>query len=223
MASTGKGALLLEVLAATAALVLLLRLLHHVSWGPIHAYSSVIFLAVAIYGPWLLLRWRGRSVDFLEVSPGAMGRSLWSYLLFSCAIFPAFLVAAHGWQWLVEGRSLASSLVWWPGTPAVVAQIILVALPEEFFFRGYVQSTLDKIFHARWRLFGARLGWSWLLTAGLFALAHSMIFYQWWHFAILFPGLAFGYLRARTNGILASTLFHASANLVMWWVGSNYR
>lgn len=215
--------LFLEVLAVTALLLVLLRGLMYISWGPIHEYSSVIFLVLAVYLPIFVLRAQNRSIDFVERSIGAVVGACGTFIVVALVIFPPYFLAAHVWQTIVGGLTLRPPLQFWPGWNLIIAQIVLVALPEEFFFRGYVQSTFDKIFSPRWKLFGVKLGWSWLLTAVLFAVAHSVIMYQWWHFAIFFPALAFGYLRARTGGLLAPILFHATSNLAMWWLGVNYQ
>ncbi len=44
----------------------------------------------------------------------------------------------------------------------IAAQLLVVALPEEAFFRGYLQSALDRVFPPRFRVAGATLGPAWL-------------------------------------------------------------
>lgn len=91
--------------------------------------------------------------------------------------------------------------------------LFFVAIPEEFFYRGYLQTRLDEVFPHRWRIFGADLGWGWILACVLFAFGHSVVDPQWWHFAIFFPSLVFGWMRARTGNVVAGALFHAWANV----------
>jgi nucleoside-diphosphate-sugar epimerase len=85
----------------------------------------------------------------------------------------------------------------------------VVAFPEEFFFRGFV----EEAFSARWptpkRLFGVSFGLASLMTASLFALSHSLIALRWWHIFIFFPALLFSWLRQKTGTIWASVVFHA--------------
>ncbi len=222
MAKAAAAVLCAEVLVVTALLLLTLRGLMYISWGPVHEYSSIIFLILGVYGPLLILRWRGRRITFLERSMRDVLRSLATFLVVALIIFPPYLLVAHLYQHWIGGFALHTALRLWPGWELVIAQMLLVALPEEFFFRGYVQSTLDQVLTPRWKIFGVRLGWSWLLTALLFAFAHSVITYQWWHFAIFFPALAFGYLRERTGGLVAPMLFHALSNIATWWLSVNY-
>src|SRR5688572_32707615 len=40
----------------------------------------------------------------------------------------------------------------------LAAQLAVVALPEEAFYRGYLQTALDKVWPPRLRVFGARVG-----------------------------------------------------------------
>jgi uncharacterized protein len=59
---------------------------------------------------------------------------------------------------------------------------------------------------------GARLGPGFLATQALFALGHLVVL-QPWRVATFFPGLLFGWLRARTGSVAAPVLVHALANL----------
>lgn len=93
--------------------------------------------------------------------------------------------------------------------------LFFVAIPEELFYRGWMQSRLDEVWAPRWRILGATLGPGWLATCAIFAAGHSVVVVQWWHFAIFFPSLAFGWLRARTGHVLAGAFFHAWCNVLV--------
>ena len=48
-------------------------------------------------------------------------------------------------------------------------------VPEEAFFRGYLQSSLDGAWKdRRWRILGAEIGPGWLLAAFIFAVGHVL-------------------------------------------------
>jgi uncharacterized protein len=94
----------------------------------------------------------------------------------------------------------------------VVDQLFVVALPEEFFYRGYLQARLKLHWPRGARVLGATLGPAFLLTAVLFALGHLAVF-QVWRLGVFFPALLFGYMRERTGTVLGSTLLHAIFNL----------
>lgn len=184
-------------------------------------YRALLFTLIGVYLPLWLWQRTGRPVDFLESDVAAWRRGIVLFLATAGIVFPLYLAAAHGWQVGVarlQWRGLAL-----PGWTDVVTQLVFVALPEEFFFRGYVQSTLDRVFRAPWRVLGVRVGWAWVLTAVVFAASHSVVHLAWWHFAIVFPGLLFGYLRARSGGLVAPILFHAACNVVAHIVGLSYQ
>jgi membrane protease YdiL (CAAX protease family) len=95
------------------------------------------------------------------------------------------------------------------------AQLIVIALPEELFFRGYIQGRLEQAFPPTKTFLGAKLGVAWLLTAALFGVGHFLVTFEPQMLTRFFPGLIFGWMFARTRSILAGTLFHATCNLLM--------
>lgn len=181
------------------------------------------FVAYLLLGVPVLVLWlRHRPLDYFDITKSSLIKSTLAFLVAAIVIFPPFLIAAHGWQKIVMGKG-AFTLAGFPDFFSVmIFQILIVALPEEFYFRGYVQSSLNRIFGHKWNFLGVRIGWALPLTAAIFAFAHAVVNYQWWHFAIFFPALVFGYLRERTGSIVAPTLFHAASNLLMNWFVSCY-
>jgi membrane protease YdiL (CAAX protease family) len=94
-----------------------------------------------------------------------------------------------------------------------VTQVLGVALPEEAFFRGYLQPQLQQRFGAEQRLGGVPVGRGLGLTALCFALAH---FIGEWHPARLlpfFPGLLFGWQRNVRGSLVGAIGLHAACNL----------
>jgi membrane protease YdiL (CAAX protease family) len=94
-------------------------------------------------------------------------------------------------------------------------QLLVVALPEELFFRGYLQGRLEDAWPPTRRLWGAPVGGALVVGAALFALGHYLVTFEPQMLSRFFPGLAFGWMYARTRSILAGTLFHAACNLLM--------
>jgi len=101
-------------------------------------------------------------------------------------------------------------------------QLLVIALPEEAFYRGYLQSRLDDVWRPRFRVLGAELGPGLLVTSALFALGHLCTEFNAARLAVFFPSLLFGYLRARTGGVGASIIFHALCNLFASYLGQGY-
>jgi membrane protease YdiL (CAAX protease family) len=95
-----------------------------------------------------------------------------------------------------------------------LAQLIVVALPEEAFFRGYLQSTLSDLETTRLRVLGVKLApGAWLLQAMLFAVIHFAVEPHPARLAVFFPALLFGWARAWRGGIGAALALHAMSNL----------
>ena len=95
----------------------------------------------------------------------------------------------------------------------IAGQVLVTALPEEAFFRGYLQTALDGTWPPRWRILGATLGPGWIISAAIFAVGHVLTIYDPSRLAVFFPALLFGWMRAKTGGIGAGMIFHAACNM----------
>ncbi len=95
-------------------------------------------------------------------------------------------------------------------------QLVYLSLPEEIFFRGYCQSRLDQAFGTPWRWLGASCGISLVIVSFMFALGHVVMDGGWGRFNVLLPSLVFGWLRARTGGIIAPAIFHGLSNVALF-------
>ncbi len=147
-------------------------------------------------------------------------------LLVFLIVTPLYLVAyvayaeALTWlpaRWAAHLTPYVGKLAFHPRLPNqfglwIIDQLLVVAVPEEFFYRGYLQSRLREAYPQGRMLLGARLGPAFFLTAVLFAVGHLSIF-QMWRLAVFFPALVFGWLRERTGTVLGASLVHAWFNL----------
>jgi len=95
-----------------------------------------------------------------------------------------------------------------------LSQILVVAVPEEVFFRGYLMSRFEARFPSHRRLWGAAVGWPLLITSLLFALGHFLVDFQPARLAVFFPALAFGWMRSRSGSVAPGAIFHALCNLL---------
>jgi membrane protease YdiL (CAAX protease family) len=101
-------------------------------------------------------------------------------------------------------------------------QLLVIALPEECFYRGYLQSSLDAAWRTRIRLLGAEVGPSLVVTSALFAAGHLATEFNVNRLAVFFPALLFGWLRARTGGVGAGIVLHALCNLFAAYLARSY-
>jgi membrane protease YdiL (CAAX protease family) len=97
----------------------------------------------------------------------------------------------------------------------VYHQIVDVALPEEFFFRAYLQTNLNQAWGRPYRLLGADWGWGLPVSALAFALCH--LFYgDLTQLKVAFFGLFAGWLRERTGSIAGPIAYHAAGNILLY-------
>ena len=177
--------------------------------------AAVLFLYVPA---WILWR-RGRDLDQYGLRMAPLARGIGLMLASGAVVLPLFAVGDY---WFVHrgcpavarliptlhcSPSLSLALRPPPDfAMATLSQLLVVALPEEFFFRGFMQGRLGEVM---------KPGRALPLTALLFALGHYLVTFQPASLAVFFPGLLFGLLRHATGSVLAGTLFHAACNLFM--------
>jgi membrane protease YdiL (CAAX protease family) len=140
-------------------------------------------------------------------------------LLFALVTFPPF---RFGYPLFLHARH-AFHLRLPPSVfDEIAGQLVVIALPEEAFFRGYLMTSLDRAWRPRFRLFGAAIGPGLFVSAAIFAVGHYLTIRSPARLAVFFPALLFGFLRARTGGIGAAVLFHALCNLFSATLGRGY-
>ena len=218
--------------------------------GGVGAVSWVRDLVLAlvpllfIYAPVILCRWRAGQG---EMSPPTDGGTepqpvnSWAYRLSipgfrdgkswaSAVRINLYLCAIIGVPWVVGYHFYQTTLFDLEpsrGLRPDLAIIILyhlfyVAIPEEFFYRGYFQTRLNEVFPRKWLIFGVPMGWGAVIAALFFAFGHSLVILKWWHFATFFPGLVFAWLREKTGGVIAGAIFHAICNIAVGIMDYHY-
>jgi len=160
-----------------------------------------------------------------DIDGGRLARSVasalgWALLFAALTFVPFFF----GWRKYWHARGTFALRVSAPEVlNEIFGQLVIIALPEEAFYRGYLQSRLDDAFPHRIRLLGADVGLALVVTSIIFALGHFATIHEPARLAVLFPSLAFGWLRARTKGIGAGLVFHAMCNVFSELLGRGYR
>ncbi|WP_224247945.1 myxosortase MrtX [Hyalangium gracile] len=179
-----------------------------------------------LYLPLIPMRWRDEDYRDYGLTLRAWRQDVRLFLTFSLIVGPLFFAGFYLWVEVLPhlpsglARLLSPHVGVAHFTPRlpprfpewVIDQLFVVALPEEFFYRGYMQTRLrDAWPHGR-KVFGVRLGPAFWLTQVLFALGHLAIF-QAWRLSVFFPALLFGWMRERTGTVVGAALFHAACNL----------
>lgn len=138
-------------------------------------------------------------------------------LALALVFFPPFWIG--WWVWWRPGQAFHFAPL---SVDQWVGQLVVVALPEEIFYRGYLQTAFDRIWPPSWSVLGARLGPSLVVTSLIFALGHLLTEAHPNRLAVFFPALLFSWLRAKTGGVGASIVFHALCNLFASHLAESY-
>jgi membrane protease YdiL (CAAX protease family) len=120
--------------------------------------------------------------------------------------------ACRGYEGL---GSLQLPAVGWDFAQFAIVQLVVVALPEELFFRGCLHELLERRFPPRRRVLGGGIGLALILSSVAFALIHLPKDGDPRALATFFPGMLFAWMRSATRSILAPTLTHAASNILV--------
>lgn len=190
---------------------------------------AIVFLYLPVAVAWR----RGEEISRYGFSLRPLRRNAVFALAAPAVLFPLFLVVFIGFYQTVCGAGAALSALAPPGmcprflgweglarfrsppqlAEAAFTQIVVVAIPEELFFRGYLLARLEEALPPTRRLLGGGLGLALVLSAFLFALGHVLVDLDPRRFVVFFPGLLFGWLRSATGSIAAGSFVHAASNL----------
>ncbi len=124
-------------------------------------------------------------------------------LLASLLILPLYLLLCSHFGFKVSGRLNLSLL----------SYLLLVALSEEVFFRGFFYSVYENE-----ELLKGWLTKNNLISSFLFGVAHALIFYNPLMFKVFFPSLVMGWLYERSGSLLAPIVFHFFSDLTYQFV-----
>jgi membrane protease YdiL (CAAX protease family) len=100
----------------------------------------------------------------------------------------------------------------WHLAEDLAEELLVVAVPEEVFFRGYLQTRWNHALGTPWRLAGAQIGPGILVQGAIFAACH-LATGDWTRLRVFFFALLAGWLRDRSGSILGPAVYHAVANV----------
>jgi hypothetical protein len=197
---------LVAVSLVAAVAVVLLKPVHPFIDGNATGIVGIAFLLLT----WGAIQLRKEHPADYGLTLRGWPRELLDVAILAAVIFPAFLIGFRLW-WKVR-----SGLDWdlpWPLWQLGATHVLVVALPEELLYRGFVQQRLGRVFTRRISVLGTQVGWAVVVTAALFAAGHFLTDMRADRLATFFPGLVFGWLKERRGSIVGPVLFHASANV----------
>lgn len=177
--------------------------------GWLDAYRGAFVSAIWVYLPLPFVLSTKKSPTEYGVSWGTGFRGLLEILAVSVAVTIPFYVAFFHFfpiKWSVS-LSLPKDIAY-----IAVVQFLAIALPEEFFFRGFVQSELEGAARKKIKILGAELGWGWAITCLIFGVGHVIVQATPIRAAVIFPSLLFGWARVRTKSVLHPAIMHTLFN-----------
>ena len=188
-------------------------------------HAKLVATVSFLYLPWLAMSGRGEDYRDYGVTLRRWREDVRLAVIVFALVVPLYFAAyalfgqalAHLPRFTGQLWPYGVSLHFKPKLPPkfglwAIDQLLVVALPEEFFYRGFLQTRLRDALPQGRLFLGARLGPAFLLTAGLFAVGHLAIF-DIRRLAVFFPALLFGWLRERTGTVAGACLLHAACNL----------
>lgn len=194
------------------------------------ALVSVLFL----YAPMLVLARRGEDLfDYgFHAEPVKKGLVMAGAAI--GVIFPIFALGYFAFYEIACHSSVLSHLVprnmcahyagidglhapalTWGLLEFCLVQVLVVALPEELFFRGFLLGLLEKRFPPARRWLGGGIGMALIVSSLAFAVIHIPKDGDPRVLATFFPGLLFGWMRSATGSILAPTIAHGASNILI--------
>jgi uncharacterized protein len=194
------------------------------------ALVAVLFLYAPVFVGWR----RGEELEDYGFKIDRLGRDLAYAFGAIAAIFPLFALGYFAFYEIACHSQLLAHLVprnmcthysgldglhapavSWDFAEFCLVQLVVVALPEELFFRGFLLELLERRFPPKRRLLGGGVGLALVLSAAAFALIHLPKDGDPRALATFFPGLLFGWMRSATGSILASTVTHGCSNILI--------
>jgi len=199
---------------------------HGVLLGPIAALRRRVVFGRRRRGrghrPGPFSRWLAHYGRGATLRPAALGRDLRAAVVVALITFPIFALSHHVWQellghpwrmWRVPDDLV---VVWLKNT-------LLIALPEELFYRGFLETRLERLWPTRRTFLGLPLGRTVVLASALFALGHFLGEYNPARLGPFFPAFVFSALTRRSGSITGAVAYHGASNAFSFLLAAAYR
>lgn len=194
------------------------------------ALVAVLFLYAPVFVGWL----RGEELEEYGFHAAPVKRGLVTAIVTIAVVFPIFIAGYFAFMEIACKSHLLGHLVphgmcaQYGGVAGLhrpkldldfaefaLVQLVVVALPEELFFRGFLLKLLEQKYPPARRVLGGGLGKALVISALGFALIHLPKDGDPRALATFFPGLVFGWMRSATDSILAGTITHGASNILI--------
>ena len=213
MAGKGRAGFFLELaivtLVSATALFLAASGVLPPSWKAGNWLVPVVFL----YAPVVASLVRSRDLSGAGLEGTAWKRAGIDLAVYFIVILPVFFV---GWRLLGPFGIHVKLDFRFPGNwPMLLLwHLLVVALPEEVFFRGWLQDRLDLLVGKKKKMLKAEIGFGLFISAFLFAGVHYILEPRPERLLVFFPALLFGYFRESSRSVLVPVMAHGAGNFL---------
>ncbi len=218
---------LAELFLCYTVVVLSIALAEHLPLAQQNSFvKNGLYLITAIFMilvPSELAFRRGFDIDLFGLGFKNLAYSIKWAIILMAIIFPPYVVGFHFFQIYFKHRQFVEFAIL-PNTGQLLFQhIFMVGLPEEFFYRGYLQRELERMYpKSYFSLLGVEIGPAFLFASALFALGHLALLPAGFRLAVFFPSLMFGWLYKKTGNIGGGMLIHGVSNVLLFNLQSWY-
>lgn len=186
--------------------------------GLFKPYLGVVAAVLFLYIPIISLFIQKQQPSVYGIGSKGLLKSVLRAVLLSIIIFPIY---AAGFYFFMKhfynlqvAFSTAGQALKLPLLIFALNDLLMVAVPEEVFYRGYLQSELGRCDKQKISIFGVKAGASVLIVNAMFAAGHLIIIPDISRLAVFFPGLLFSWLREKDDNIAGSITFHWLSNVL---------
>lgn len=149
-----------------------------------------------------------------RLRPRALGRDVGRALFIALLTFPPFAIGHHYWQLhVVAGGAAAYAFTVPPDLGVTLLKnTFLIALPEEMFYRGFLEHRLERWWPTKHQVWLIPLSRTVFLASALFAAGHFLGEYNPARLGPFFPAFVFSGLTRRGGSIAGAVLYHGMSN-----------
>lgn len=183
---------------------------------PLRGYLDIVAAILFLYIPIIFLFIKKQHPVYYGISKKGALTSIKRAILLASLIFPLYTLCFYLYMRYMFRLGMSFSMIKLLHQHQLflflLNNLLMVAIPEEFFYRGYLQSELRKCDRKSIRLAGIKIGLSFISVNTMFALGHLILIPEISRLAVFFPGLIFSWLREKDDNIAGSILFHWLSN-----------
>ncbi len=178
-------------------------------------YLGTIAAVLFLYIPVIILFIKKKSPELYGLGKKGMLSGMVKAIAMVVIIFPLYSTGFYFYmKWFYHLAMTLSFMHTLPILRFAFYDLLMVAIPEEVFYRGYLQSELKQYDRKKIHIAGIEIGVSFVIVNILFALGHLIVIQDIVRLAVFFPGLVFSWLKEKDDNISGSVTFHWLSNVL---------